>query len=162
MPDPGRWCLGDAVTQFLTVSPQKDSAASQQVLQRFVRWCGRDRPISGLKAWEIENFGQNSGADSLLKLAAIKAFLAYAHKEGMTTVNLGAHLKVKRAPVRHRQAKRAAAHPAARLSSEGLDRAQHELDQLKGQRVTVAEEIKRAMADKDFRKNAPLDAAQDQ
>src|SRR5690242_11060764 len=98
MPDPGRVGLGDAVTQFLTLHPPKDTATAQQVLQRFIRWCGRDRPVSGLKAWEIENFGQNSGADALAKLAAVKAFLAYAHKEGMTKDNLGTHLKVKRAP----------------------------------------------------------------
>ena len=35
------------------------------------------------------------------------------------------------------------------------------MDDLKGERVGVVEEIKRAMADKDFRENAPLDAAKD-
>lgn len=161
MPDPGRWGLGDAVTEFLTNHPPKDVAGSQQVLQRFVRWCGRERPVSGLSPWEIENFGQNSGADSLAKLAPIKAFLAYAHKEGMTSTNLGAHLKVKRAPIRHRQAKRSQAAPTARLSAEGFQKAQQELEVLKVERVSVTEDIKRAMADKDFRENAPLDAARD-
>ncbi len=167
MPDPGRVGLGDAVTQFLTLHPPKDAASSQPVLQRFIRWCGRDKPVGTIKAWEIENFGQNSGADSLSKLAAVKAFLAYAFKEGMTLdqqgnpVNLGTHLKVKRAPVRHRQAKRAAMGPTARLSAESFEKSKNELEQLKSQRVAIADEIKLAMADKDFRENAPLDASRD-
>ena len=37
-----------------------------------------------------------------------------------------------------------------------------QLDDLKEQRALVLEDIKRAMADKDFRENAPLDAAKDQ
>ena len=36
------------------------------------------------------------------------------------------------------------------------------MNALKIERVSVVEDIKRAMADKDFRENAPLDAAKDQ
>ena len=136
-------CVGDAVTRFLTINIPKDPVTAQQFLQKFIRWFGRERLLKEISPWEVESFGHNSGADSLAKLQPVKAFLAYAHKEGMTPINLGTHLKVKRSPARTRQVKR-------------------ELENLTGQRQEVAEEIKRAMADKDFRENAPLDAARDQ
>lgn len=154
--------LGDAVTRFISAHPPKDGGASQ--LQRFVRWYGKEKPLGTIRAWEIESFGQNSGADSLAKLQPVKAFLAFAHKQEWTQANLATHLKVKRTPARQRAAKRAAAPPApsAKLSREGYDKANLDLETLRGQRVVVAQEIQRAMADKDFRENAPLDAARDQ
>ena len=162
MQDVESFCVGDAVTQFFVTSAPKDPGAAQQVLQKFVRWYGRERLLREITPWEVESFGQNSGADSIAKLQPVKAFLAYAHKEGMTELNLGSHLKVKRSPARARQVKRAATIQAARLSPEGFDRVKRELENLTGQRQDVAQEIKRAMADKDFRENAPLDAARDQ
>ena len=154
--------LGDAVTQFISAHPPKDGGASQ--LQRFVRWYGKDRPLGAISPWEIESFGQNSGADSLAKLQPVKAFLAYAHKEGMTQAKLATHLKVKRMPARQKGAKRTASPPppSAKLSREGYQKANDDLESLRAQRVNVAQEIQRAMADKDFRENAPLDAARDQ
>jgi transcription elongation factor GreA len=114
----------------------------------------------------VEAFGQSSGVDSMAKLQPVKAFLKYAYDSGMTPGgNLATHLKVKRAPTRPKQAASAILRnsgPTARLSAEGHQKAIEELETLKSQRVTVAEEIKRAMADKDFRENAPLDAARDQ
>ena len=162
MPDPATVCLGDAVTAFLVGQSAKNTPAFQQELQRMVRWYGRDRDLCALSPWEIESFGQSSGADSSAKIAPVKAFLAYVYKEGVTTINLANHLKVKRTPIRQRQARRVAAQAVARLSPEGLQRIKDDLEGLKGQRIRVADDIKRAMADKDFRENAPLDAAREQ
>ena len=50
----------------------------------------------------------------------------------------------------------------SQLTQEGYDRLVTQLDDLKDQRALVLEDITRAMADKDFRENAPLDAAKDQ
>ncbi|MBF8299310.1 MAG: greA [Dehalococcoidia bacterium] len=161
--------LGDAVFQFLTMNPQKDAASAQQMLQKFVRWFGTEKPMGTLKAWEVETFGQNCGVDTLSRLQSIKSFLRYAYDAGLTTeiagglkrpANLANHLKVKRAPVRQRQAKRISGE-GARLSAEGHKRAQGDLERLQTERLVIADDIKRAMADKDFRENAPLDAARD-
>jgi transcription elongation factor GreA len=50
---------------------------------------------------------------------------------------------------------------ATQLSKEGFEKLQVEVTSLKGERGKVLEDIKRAMADKDFRENAPLDAAKE-
>ena len=47
------------------------------------------------------------------------------------------------------------------MSQEGYDRLLADLESLKEERVKVVEDIKLAMADKDFRENAPLDAAKE-
>lgn len=161
MPETATVYLGDAILRYRTAVQTKDPAASQQMLQRFIRWYGKEKSLSSMTPWEVETFGQNSGADSPSKLAPIKDFLSYAHKQGITSVNLAVHLKAKRSPVRRQQVKRSNT-PTVQLSQEGHKRAKEDLESLKEQRLTVAEEIKRAMADKDFRENAPLDAARDQ
>jgi len=47
------------------------------------------------------------------------------------------------------------------LTREGIEALRGELDTLVSQRSGVREEIRKAMLDKDFRENAPLDAAKD-
>ena len=47
------------------------------------------------------------------------------------------------------------------MTLEGLANLEEELTELKGRRPVIAEELRAAMADKDFRENAPLDAARD-
>jgi transcription elongation factor GreA len=55
----------------------------------------------------------------------------------------------------------AAPEGAAELSSEGYAALEAELKALVAQRPVIAEELRRAMMDKDFRENAPLDAAKE-
>ena len=47
------------------------------------------------------------------------------------------------------------------MTKEGHAKALAELDDLRAQRMVIADDVKRAMADKDYRENAPLDAARD-
>ena len=158
--------LRDALSQFQKVAPAKDPAASQQMLQKFVRYFGPDRLMKSLKPIDIETFGQSSGVDALAKLAPVKDFLKYADGAGLTVKDmdgkgLDRHLKVKRSPIRVKQSAHRNTGPTVRLSPEGHKRAVDELDTLKAESLSIADDIKKAMADKDFRENAPLDAARD-
>ena len=47
------------------------------------------------------------------------------------------------------------------LTGEGIEALKTELDSLVAQRAGVRQEIAKAMLDKDFRENSPLDAAKD-
>ena len=47
------------------------------------------------------------------------------------------------------------------MTLEGVALLEHELEELKARRPQIARELHAAMADKDFRENAPLDAARD-
>src|SRR5262249_39650234 len=51
---------------------------------------------------------------------------------------------------------------AYHVTLEGLTRLEQQLEEEKGKRPYIAEKLREAMADKDFRENAPLDAARDE
>jgi transcription elongation factor GreA len=150
----------------------KTAQQSHQELGRFVAWVGRERKVSELSPSEVAEYAQQiglGGSESVHRLSPVKVFLAYWKDQGWIENGLASHLRVPRT----RRTTSAAATTTSRtngrstftgsqLSQEGYDRLVTQLDDLKDQRALVLEDIKRAMADKDFRENAPLDAAKDQ
>jgi transcription elongation factor GreA len=154
--------LGEVLTQYLAQLPAKDKPEAQQELSRFIRWCGRDRKASELTPAEMEDYARLTGdvGTSMSRLSHVKAFLRSLKKSGGVMVSLDTHLKASRS-------RKAATHRPARqleevvLSTEGRLRLQEQLEVLKEGRIRVVEEIQRARADKDFRENAPLDAAKE-
>ena len=88
----------------------------------------------------------------------MKKFLAFANKAGYTTTNLGTHLRIKRGS---RRTNNVPALQAIEMRDEDKAALVTELESLKVQRPQIIDDIKRAMADKDFKENAPLDAARE-
>ncbi len=150
--------LGELVMKFLAAQTNARSMEYQPEVQRFLRWCGRERLLSQLTPRQIEAYCEANRADSAARLGPLKAFLTFAHKQGLTQENLAVHAKARR---RAPMAKGGKTAPAAMLTPEGYQKALAEVEELKSQRVHVAEDIRRAAADKDFRENAPLDAARE-
>jgi transcription elongation factor GreA len=165
--------LSEALTRFVAAKKSaKTAQQSHQELGRFVAWVGRERKVSELSPSEVAEYAQQiglGGSESVHRLSPVKVFLAYWKDQGWIENGLASHLRVPRT----RRTTSAAATTTSRtngrstftgsqLSQEGYDRLVTQLDDLKDQRALVLEDIKRAMADKDFRENAPLDAAKDQ
>ena len=165
--------LSEALTRFVAAKKSaKTAQQSHQELGRFVAWVGRERKVSELSPSEVAEYAQQiglGGSESVHRLSPVKVFLAYWKDQGWIENGLASHLRVPRT----RRTTPAAAKTISRtngrstftgsqLSQEGYDRLVTQLDDLKDQRALVLEDIKRAMADKDFRENAPLDAAKDQ
>ena len=158
--------LSEALTLFVSTKKGRAKAAEgHQELGRFVAWCGRDRQVGELSPAEVADYAHyigQRGIDSIQKLAPVKAFLGYLKDEGWVHTGLASHLRV---PRTRRNSTRRGSGPAAsqgtQLSQEGYDRLVEQLEGLKGERVTVIEDIRTAMADKDFRENAPLEAAKE-
>ena len=163
--------ISEALTHFVAAKKSAKSAQqSHQELGRFVAWCGRERKVSELSPSEVAEYAQQmglGGSESVQRLGPVKISLAYWKDQGWIENGLASHLRVPRTR------RNTAAKPTSRsngratftgshLSQEGYDRMVSQLDDLKDQRALVLEDIKRAMADKDFRENAPLDAAKDQ
>ena len=164
--------ISEALTHFVAAKKSAKSAQqSPQELGRFVAWCGRERKGSELAPSEVAEYAQQiglGGSESIHRLSPVKVFLTYWKDQGWINNGLASHLRVPRT--------RRTASPSktttrtngrvffggSQLSQEGYDRLVSQLDDLKDQRALVLEDIKRAMADKDFRENAPLDAAKDQ
>ncbi|MBI2847325.1 MAG: GreA/GreB family elongation factor [Chloroflexi bacterium] len=160
--------LGEAAALFLAGLQKEEEKdlyhQGQQELNKFVRWCGRERPTGSLMPPELEAYAEGlSGLpDCAQRLEPVKDFLAYAKKAGLTTKNLSVHLKVRKGEQKHIQGLKGQAPEAITLTQEGRESLQKELNALKSQRLRIAEELRKAMADKDFRENAPLDAAREQ
>ncbi len=156
--------LTEAATRYLADLAAPERQEGQQEITKFIRWCGADRLMSQLTAREIANYAEGMGtstADPLKKLAPIKAFLAYAKRKGLTGINLGVHLRVKKGASVPGVPANVVPRQAITLTREGHQRMQAELAALKEERPRIAQELRDAWLDKDVRENAPLDAAKE-
>ncbi len=166
--------VSEALSQFESDSSKKARKGAKegsQELRKFLRWSG-DREVGRFTPHDMEQYarevGQSGANSAQQRLQPVKAFVEYWRDQGWTDKKLASHLRPPRSKVRG-GASRAASRPTARaaedeptyLSQEGYDRLLTQLGELKAERVTITQEIQRAMADKDFRENAPLDAAKE-
>ncbi len=157
--------LGEAASIFLASLPTAEGEKSQQAVYGFVRWYGWERPIAGLTAHEVANYAEQlpSSQPNYLKNAEqVKAFLLYTKKQGWSKTNLAAHLKTKKAKARLPSPSRRDLPPTTPLTQQGYAELEAELADLKSRRPQAIDEMRRAAADKDFRENAPLEAAREQ
>ena len=157
--------LGEAASRFLANLPVEERGVSQQEIYKFVRWYGWERPFARLTAPEVANYAERlsqSDADYLRKLEMLRAFLTYARKEGWTKGNLAIHLKARKGKTRARSSSKRGVPESVSLTQQGYDELKAELTVLQDKRLEVIDDMRRAAADKDFRENAPLDAAKEQ
>ena len=157
--------LGEAASRFLASLLPEEGSRSQQEVYRFVRWYGWERPFAGLTAPEVANYAErlsSSDIDYAKKLELVRAFLIHAKKEGWSKSNLAAHLKTKAGKARLQPLARHGLPETISLTQQGYAELETELAALKPKRSQVIDEMRRAAADKDFRENAPLDAAREQ
>jgi len=155
--------LSQAAAMFVASLSGEARHDSQAEVYRFARWFGADRPIGDLRGHDIDMYAQSLGpatADVLRRAEAVRSFLSFARKEGLTGTNLASHLRLRKSP----QSGSVNVGPPPKrtqLTEEGHASLQEELKALKEQRPVVSEELRLARLDKDVRENAPLDAALD-
>jgi len=157
--------LSEAATHFLASLSPEERGASQQEVYRFVRWYGWERPLVGLTAPEVANYAERlslSDTNYMKKLELIRAFLIYAKKEGWSKTNLATQLKARKGKTVLRSSSRRGSPQTISLTQQGYAELKAELDTLKSKRLQAIDEMRRAAADKDFRENAPLEAAREQ
>ena len=156
--------ISSAARLFADSLPPDKHLDSQEAL-RFARWFGEERPAIEIRPADIETYVDSFGAtapNAASRADALKGFLAYAHKQKILPERLVTHVRVRKASVRQRPgAQSPLQRPEVRMTSEGREGLATELEQLKARRPHIAEELRAAMADKDFRENAPLDAARE-
>ena len=156
--------LGEVASLFLANLPAEEKGTSQQEVYKFVRWYGWGRPLAGLTAPEVASYAERlslSDTDYIKKLELVRAFLAYAKKKGWSKGNLATHLKArKKASVR--SSPRVGTLSSIVMTQQGYVELKAELADLKSKRFQAIDEMRRAAADKDFRENAPLEAAKEQ
>lgn len=159
--------LGQAAGSYLAGLTQEDRNSQAADLNSFARWFGPQRPLRSITPPDLERYQDQMMAESRTgvsqSLEALRAFFVEARRQRWIDCNLAVNIKMKRKKAPE-QPKGAAAEPAEgeqiRLTREGQQKLLEELSYLETEmRPKIAEELRRAAADKDFRENAPYDVA---
>ena len=157
--------LSQALTQYLSTQQFHGGVDTRQELSKFIRWCGRDRAVDNLTPQDTASYGEwlaeSSGwQDTTERVQAVKDFLSFCYKSNFTQMSLAKHVRVRKSG-RRSAAPKEKLRDAMDITPEGYQNLLIELETLRDERVAVAKDINLAAADKDFRENAPLDAARE-
>jgi len=131
----------------------------------FLQAFGMDRPIQELKGSDVTTYVRANPPESQGDLEPLRSFLAYCSRLAFTETNLVPFLQLGPDAGGARGGQGAAAElggEAFYVTLDGLKRLEAQLQEEKAKRPVIAEKLREAMADKDFRENAPLDAARDE
>ena len=153
--------LGEALAQYLLTGASSASAYTRQELHRFTRAIGLERDVEELGPPAVASYAEGvvaAGGDVHGRLAPLKEFLTFLKKKGLTAQSLAPHVKIPRATVR---AVASMGADSIAMTEEGMRLLRVEVGGLKAQRGQIVEAIRTAAEDKDFRENAPLDAARE-
>ena len=156
--------LGEAASRFLVSLSPGGGGGRQQEVYKFARWYGWERPFAGLKAPEVANYADrlsSSDTDYIKKLELVQTFLVYAKKEGWSKSNLAPHLRPRKGKGSGRSLGGHGLPQTISLTRQGHVELKAKLVALKAMRSQAIDEIRKAAADKDFRENAPLEAARE-
>jgi transcription elongation factor GreA len=156
--------LGQAISGYLGSLPEERKESASRELGRFARWLGVGVGLQQITAADVSRYQEQfpeSSVDINGRLEPVKTFLTSLKAQRLTAVNLGAHIRLKRPSARRGTALAGRDEPEeVRITQEGYDALAEELRHLENKvRPEVTEQLRSAFADKDFRENAPYDAA---
>lgn len=152
----------EAAAHFLnSIEPEKAHDERPSV-EHFVERVGQDREMGSLTGDDISAYvtSEHERVGDSSHLEPLRGFLAYCSRLAFTSTNLVPFLGLE-GGARGDAAVEELGGRAYYVTLEGLAALEREVDELKGRRPEIAEQLRAAMADKDFRENAPLDAARD-
>jgi transcription elongation factor GreA len=157
--------VGQAAALYLAKLPVSEREASQPEVYKFARWYGWERSFSQLAPPHVASYAEQldvSATDYEIKFKVLRAFFAHAKKAGWSRTNLATHLKTKKGKNGPNITARRGSRETATLSRQRYDELVAELDSLRLRSRELVAAIQQAAADKDFRENAPLDAAREE
>ena len=155
----------NAKTKTSAEAAQLYSRATEE-LHRFARSIGHEKTVAQLKAPDAADYGAGEvrkGGDFEARLRPVKDFLAYLKKKGWHQDSLSVHVKIPRPAVpKGEKQTPTVGFQTVEVTESGLEAREKELADLKAQRPEIIAAIRTAAADKDYRENAPLDAAREE
>ncbi len=155
--------LAEAALQYAETLTDSARATLLPELNRFVRWYGPEKVLGQMRGHDIELYSEALGPatpESTRRADCVRAFFVYLKKAGVLETNLSLHLRLRKSS-KSGAIGGAAQQSLVELTEDGVGALRTELDSLMEQRIAVRKEIGKAMLDKDFRENSPLDAAKD-
>jgi transcription elongation factor GreA len=153
--------LSDAISNYLRVAKAPDRNAAAQELTRFARWYGGERLIRTINPGDLERFQEQLGTTGgdPSRLEPLRQFFVDARQRKLLDQPLATHVRIRRKSM-SRRGSSAPTLERIQLTQIGFDQLTLELERLEQKdQPRAREELQRAAADKDFRENAPYDAA---
>ncbi|GMU41305.1 MAG: hypothetical protein AMXMBFR23_21710 [Chloroflexota bacterium] len=135
------------------------------IVRVFVDWFGANRRMSEMTGAQVAAYVKQQTSGAPAELEPVRAFLAYCSRVAFTEANLVPFLQLgpdAGGARGGRGANQELGGNAFYVTLEGLRFLEQQLEDEKAKRPMIAEKLREAMADKDFRENAPLDAARDE
>jgi transcription elongation factor GreA len=134
-------------------------------LRKFSGWSGDDREPSALRGHDVATYAESMGPanpDNTRRAEHIRKFLIWLKSRSYIEQSLAPHLRLKKAPRSGGTKGQVLAPTSVELTADGVAALEVEYAVLMEKRIAVREDIRRAMQDKDFRENSPLDAAKEE
>jgi transcription elongation factor GreA len=158
--------LSEAMSEYVTGVAAEHRPAVARELQRFGRWFGSDRPVRTVTRLDLERYQaqqEDNGSGNSTRLEPLKDFFTFARKKKFLDEAVATALRIKRrsnSTAGSRMDTDRSQEPTVQLTRAGLEQLQTQLDKLDNvERPAAEHELQLAAADKDFRENAPYDAA---
>jgi transcription elongation factor GreA len=163
--------VADTITTAAAVEHWVNSLEAERAredlpeVERFASWFGPSRPLDTLTPGDLARYraieqARLGDGDPLDHLEILRAFFAYTTRLSFTASDIVPALNLPGVPA-PRGANDQLGGDAYYVTIEGLAALEREVDELRAERPRIADDLRAAMADKDFRENAPLDAARD-
>ena len=159
--------LSEALEQYLDSLKPEHRNTQGRYVRKYVEYTGLDVELQDLSRARVESYveAQIRTTDPAApdRVTALKGWFKYLHKSGLTEENLGVQVRVKRVSNGRmgRGGKRQQAVDTVEMTAEGVQALRNELLSLEADEPQLREAIAEARQDKDFRENAPLDAARE-
>lgn len=157
--------LGDSLREFTAILKPAQRGTPEGYVRKFIEHLGEAFPIADLTSARVEGFveAQIRPSDPAAqdRVVALKAYFAFLKKQGYVEQNFGNSVRVRKAPGRSGAAAVRLEEQRIEMTPEGIQGLRDELDRLNITERTIIEQISIAREDKDFRENAPLDAARE-
>ena len=155
----------DAIEDWVNSLDPERVREERPVVEAFAAWFISNRPLDTITPGDLARYRAIEQArvgddDPLEHLEPLRAFFAYTTRLSLTASDI--------IPALNLPGVRPATSAADQLGGdayyvtiEGLATLEREVEELRAERPHIADDLRAAMADKDFRENAPLDAARD-
>lgn len=158
--------LGQAFTEYLDSLKPVDRHKHEGYVRKYVEHVGAEVPLTFLSGARVESYAEqqirSSDPKAQERVESLKNWFQFLKKRGYVQVNYGIHIRVRRAvgrssgsgPVRLEDT-------PVEMTAEGLEGLKNELEAISAQRAALVQAVSTAREDKDFRENAPLEAARE-
>ncbi|HXU23861.1 MAG TPA: transcription elongation factor GreA [Tepidiformaceae bacterium] len=158
--------LGEALREYLQGLKPEARAAQENYVRKYVEHAGESTSIASLTGSRVESYAEaqirSADPNAPERVAALKAWFQYLKKKGYAGQNFGIHIRVRRVAGRNSGQQVRIEQTPIEMTADGLEARKKELQDLKATRPAIVEAIALAREDKDFRENAPLQAAREQ